>query len=101
MDCTFSEDQLLFQDSVREFLLNEVTPERLRSLWETDTGRDPALWRQLAEMGLTGLTVPEAQGGLGMNAVDFVLLAQACGQVALPDNLIETALVAVPLLAAL
>lgn len=101
MDFTFSEDQLLFQDSVREFLLNEVTPERLRGLWETDTGRDPALWAQLAELGLTGLTVPEAQGGLGMNAVDFVLLAQACGLVALPDNLIETVLVAVPLLAAL
>ncbi|MDP5063525.1 MAG: acyl-CoA/acyl-ACP dehydrogenase [Haliea sp.] len=98
MDFTFSEDQLLFQDSVRGFLVNEITPERLRAGWDTDTGRDPALWQQLAEMGLTGLTVPEEHGGLGMDAVDFVLLAQECGYVALPEPLVNHALVAVPLL---
>ncbi|MBM69866.1 MAG: acyl-CoA dehydrogenase [Haliea sp.] len=98
MDFTFSEDQLLFQDSVRGFLVNEITPERLRAGWDTDTGRDPALWQQLAELGLTALTVPEEHGGLGMNAVDFVLLAQECGYVALPEPLVNHALVAVPLL---
>jgi len=98
MDFTFTDDQLLFQDSVRDFLLNEVTPARVRALWETETGRDDALWRQLAELGLTGLTVPEEHGGLGMSELDFVLLAQECGYVALPEPLVLTALVAVPLL---
>lgn len=98
MDFTFSEDQLLFRESVRDFLVNEVTPERIRAGWETETGRDEALWRQLAELGLTGMTVPEAHGGLGMDEVDFVLLAQECGYVALPEPLVHTALVAVPLL---
>ncbi len=101
MDFTFSEDQLLFQQSVREFLVNEVTTESIRALWDTKTGRSDELWQQLAGMGLTGLTVPEAFGGLGMTAVDFVLLAQECGYVALPENLVDTVLVAVPLLAAL
>ena len=98
MDFTFTEDQLLFQDSVRDFLVNEVTPERIRASWETESGRDPALWAQLAELGLTGMTVPEAHGGLGMSALDFVLLAQECGYVALPEPLVHTALVAVPIL---
>lgn len=98
MNFTFTEDQLLFQDSVRDFLTSEVTPERIRAAWETDSGRDDALWSQLAELGLTGITVPEAAGGLGMDAVDFVLLAQECGYVALPEPLVNTALVAVPLL---
>ena len=31
MDFTFTEDQLLFQESVRDFLVNEVTPERIRA----------------------------------------------------------------------
>ena len=31
MNFTFSEDQLLFRDSVRDFLVNEVTPERIRA----------------------------------------------------------------------
>lgn len=98
MDFTFTEDQLLFQDSVRDFLVNEVTPERIRASWETESGRDPALWGQLAELGLTGITVPEEHGGLGMTVLDFVLLARECGYVALPEPLVHSSLVAVPLL---
>lgn len=101
MDFTFSEDQLLFQEEVKKFLVNEVTPEKIRALWETDSGRSNELWQALAGMGLTGLTVPEEFGGMGMNAVDFVLLAEACGFVALPEPLVETVLVAVPLINAL
>ncbi|WP_116367420.1 acyl-CoA dehydrogenase family protein [Parahaliea mediterranea] len=101
MDFTFSEDQLLFRDSVRDFLVNEVTPERIRGIWESDSGRDDGLWQQLAEMGLTGITVPEAHGGLGMDELDFVLLAQECGYVALPEPLVNTALVAVPVISQL
>jgi alkylation response protein AidB-like acyl-CoA dehydrogenase len=98
MDFTFTEDQLLFHSSVRDFLVAEVTPERIRASWDSDTGRDSALWQQLTGMGLVGLTVPEEHGGLGMTELDFVLLAQECGYVALPEPLVHTALVAVPLL---
>ncbi|MFB0950001.1 MAG: acyl-CoA dehydrogenase family protein, partial [Halioglobus sp.] len=56
MDFTFSEDQLLFQESVRDFLVNEVTAERIRASWESDSGREDVLWNQLAELGLTGMT---------------------------------------------
>ncbi len=98
MDFTFTEDQLLFQESVHDFLVSEITPEKIRGLWETESGRSAELWSQLAEMGLTGITVPEAHGGLGMSALDFVLLAQECGYVALPAPLVHTAMVSVPLL---
>jgi len=98
MDFTFTEDQLLFQESVRDFLVNEVTPERIRAAWESETGREEGLWAQLTELGLVGMTVPEEFGGLGMSELDFVLLAQECGYVALPEPLVHTALVAVPLL---
>ena len=36
MDFTFSDDQLLFQQSVRDFLTREVTPDTLRRCWESD-----------------------------------------------------------------
>ncbi len=98
MDFTFTADQLLFQESVRDFLVNEVTPQRIRASWDTDSGRDTALWCQLAELGLTGVTVAEEFGGLGMTELDFVLLAQECGYVALPEPLVHTVLVAVPML---
>ncbi|CAH0991263.1 Acyl-CoA dehydrogenase [Sinobacterium norvegicum] len=99
MDFTFNEDQLLFQEGVRDFLTNEITPEKVRELWQTETGRSDALWGQLTELGLTGLTVPEDFGGMGMDELDFVLLAQECGYVALPEPLVQTVLVAVPTLA--
>jgi alkylation response protein AidB-like acyl-CoA dehydrogenase len=98
MDFSFSEDQRLFQESVRDFLSSEVTPATIRAGWETGTARSDVLWRQLAEIGLTGITVPEDHGGLGMDEVDFVLLAEQCGYAALPEPLIDTVLVGVPLL---
>ncbi|MBK8676490.1 MAG: acyl-CoA/acyl-ACP dehydrogenase [Cellvibrionales bacterium] len=101
MDFTFSEDQLLFQEEVKKFLVNEVTPEHIRARWETESGRNEEVWQAMAGMGLTGLTVPEEFGGMGMNAVDFVLLAEACGFVALPESLVDTVLVAVPMINAL
>ncbi|MDZ7782715.1 MAG: acyl-CoA dehydrogenase family protein [Halioglobus sp.] len=45
--------------------------------------------------------MPEAHGGLGMSEEDFVLLAEECGYVALPEPLVHTALVAVPLMTAI
>ena len=98
MNFEFTEDQLLFRDSVREFLRAEITPGRVRETWATDSGRSEAVWQQLVELGLVGMTVPEDLGGLGMSELDFVLLAEECGYVALQEPLVHTALVAVPLL---
>lgn len=100
MDFRFTEDQKLFQQTVREFLVAEVTPARIRASWETETGRSDPLWAQLAELGLTGITVPEEHGGLGMNELDFVLLAEEIGYVALPEPLIDTVLLGAPCLLA-
>ncbi len=61
MDFTFTEDQLLFQASVHDFLTAEVTPERMRAGWEIERGRDPALWQQLADTGPDG---PDGAGGV-------------------------------------
>lgn len=101
MNFSFSEDQLLFRDSVRDFLANEVTPDFIRSLWETESGRSSTLWSQLAELGLTGMLVKEEHGGLGMNEEDFILIAEECGRAALPEPLVDNAMIAVPLLQAL
>ena len=98
MDFTFTEDQLMFHDSVKAFLTNEVTPERIRELWTLESGRSDDLWKQLAELGLTSMTVPEAFGGLGMSELDFILMAEECGYVALPEPLVQNVMVGVPLL---
>lgn len=101
MDFTFTDDQLLFCDNVKDFLQHEVTPENVRKSWELETGRSPELWQKLVDLGLTAMLVPEKFGGLGMSELDFVLIAQECGRVALQEPLVETAMVGVPLLASL
>ena len=98
MDFRFTEDQQLLAEGARDFLRAEVTPDRIRAAWSSETGRDEALWKQLAELGLTGLLVPEAHGGLGLGEVDFVAIAEACGHVALPEPLIDTALIGAAML---
>ena len=101
MDFQFSEDQLLLQKTVRDFLSAECTPEVLRGLWDSETGRSPALWGQLAEMGLMALMAPDAAGGMGMDERDFVLVLEETGRAALAEPVVSTAAVAVPLLASL
>lgn len=94
----FTDDQRALQEGVHEFLEAECTPQHLRALWETPSGRSPEFWEQLAQLGVLGLMVPEAHGGMGLDEVDFVLLLEEMGRVALPEPVISTATVAAPLL---
>ncbi len=98
MRFAFTEDQQLLQQTVHEFLQAECTAERVRGFWATETGRSPELWSQLAEMGVTGLLVPEEFGGLGMNDIDMVLLMEEVGRAGLAEPLISTAAIAAPLI---
>ncbi|MFZ2872787.1 acyl-CoA dehydrogenase family protein [Zavarzinia sp.] len=98
MKFAFTEDQLLFRDTVRDFLAAECGPAQVREIAAGD-GRSPARWTKLVEMGLTGLTVPEAQGGLGLSLVDGVLIAEEAGRAALPEPLVDQIAIAAPLLA--
>ena len=81
--------------------MTEAAPEMLREIWETDAGRSPELRSRMAAQGLTSVSVPEAEGGLGLGDVDWVLLTQELGYYAIPDSLSDTAYVAVGLLAGL
>src|ERR1700712_4745300 len=99
MRFAFTDDQLLFRDAVSDLLAKQCPPEQVRQAWDNHDGRLPDVWRALGEMGVLGLTVPEAHGGLGLTDLDLVLLLEETGRVALPDPIVETVAVAAPLLA--
>lgn len=101
MDFAFTEDQLAITGAARDMLVETCTPADLRRLLDSGQPRDEARWTTVCEMGLPGLLVPEAAGGLGLAPVDFVGIAEAAGYVALPEPLVELAGVAAPLLAGL
>ncbi|MBR1456443.1 MAG: acyl-CoA dehydrogenase family protein [Oscillospiraceae bacterium] len=68
---TFTEEQLMIRDTVREFAEKEVLP-RAAALDETG-GFPHESMQSLTEMGITGLNVPEEYGGAGLD--DEVLKA--------------------------
>jgi len=84
MDFGLSEEQELLQETIRGFAQNECPTTRLRELFDEGSGHDPALWTALAEMGVTGLIVPEEDGGAGMELLDLALVAEILGETALP-----------------
>ena len=98
MEFAFGEQQLEFRAQLRAFADKECTPADLRAAWESTLGWSPARWKSLAEMGVVGLTVPEAYGGLGMDEVDLVLLLEESGRAGLPEPLLETTALGAPLL---
>jgi alkylation response protein AidB-like acyl-CoA dehydrogenase len=95
----FTDEQRLFQKSMRELCERECPPSQVRAAWAGDTGRSRERWAKLAELGVLGLAAPVEAGGLGGGALDWVLVLEEAGRAALPEPLLETAVVGVPLLA--
>src|SRR5690242_21379227 len=77
MDFEFSADQELLRETVRRFLAERapVTPY-VRSMLDDTRGTTDAVWRGLADLGVTGLLVPEAHGGAGMGMVDAAVVLE-------------------------
>jgi alkylation response protein AidB-like acyl-CoA dehydrogenase len=96
MRFAFSEEQLEFAQATRDLLAKECTPAHLRAAWSNATGRSEGAWSALVEMGVTGVLIPESSGGLGLTEVDLVLLLEETGRCALPEPIVDTALVAAP-----
>jgi alkylation response protein AidB-like acyl-CoA dehydrogenase len=71
MDFSLSEEQSLLRDSLREFVLREVSPEA-GELERASLFPGRAV-RRLAEMGLLGMSIPEAYGGAGLDTLGVAL----------------------------
>lgn len=101
MRFALSDDQAAFRDAVRDLLAKECTPAVVRAAWDVPAGQlDRGVWDSLDAMGVLALLVPEADGGLGLDETYLVPILEECGRVALPHPIVETAMVAAPLLGA-
>ncbi len=96
-----SEDQRALQSTLRGFLADQLPPAALRAALETQVGYSPELHARLAgELGLTGLTIPEEFGGLGMSQAEASVVHAEFGRALYPGPFLATALAARVLLAA-
>ncbi|MEY2398472.1 MAG: hypothetical protein QOJ00_1646 [Actinomycetota bacterium] len=101
MNFALSDDQIAFRDAARELFAKEMTPAAVRAAWDAPAGElDRGVWNSLDAMGVLSLLVPEADGGLGLDETFLVPVLEEAGRVALPHPLVETAMVAAPMVGA-
>ncbi len=79
MDFDFSDDQEQLRDAVRKWVDKGYTFERRRAIVAAG-GFDRAVYGELAELGLTALTVPEQHDGMGQGAIDAMVVAEELGR---------------------
>lgn len=80
MDFTLSEDQAMIRDAARDFLSEASDSTGVRAAMATETGFDPEVWQQIAELGWCGISVPEAHDGLGLGQVELALVGEQMGE---------------------
>ena len=74
MDLALTEEQLLLQKSVREFAELEVKPRARENDEACHFPRD--LFAKAAELGLTGVALPEAEGGAGFDHISYTIVIE-------------------------
>jgi alkylation response protein AidB-like acyl-CoA dehydrogenase len=79
MDFNFSDEQDQLRDAVHRWV-DKAYPFTRRRATEKAGGFDRAAWTELAELGLCGLYVPEAQGGMGMGPVEAMVVMEELGR---------------------
>ena len=79
MDFDFSDEQDQLRDAVRKWVDKAYTFDRRRSI-ASDGGFSVGAYREIAELGLCGLYVPEAMGGLGMGPVEGMVVMEELGR---------------------
>jgi alkylation response protein AidB-like acyl-CoA dehydrogenase len=90
----YDEDHALLREGARRWLGERVTPAELRRLSSDPRGDRADWWKEIAELGWTGLIVPEPCGGAGLGAVHLAVLAEETGRRLLPSPLLPTLLAA-------
>ncbi|MEU9324013.1 acyl-CoA dehydrogenase family protein [Streptomyces canus] len=102
MDARFTAEQDEIRRALRELLRRRCGPEESRRAVDTPAGYDPALWTALAEqLGLPGLALPEAYGGVGCSVTELALACEETGRVLAATPLLSTAVLVAPLVLAL
>ncbi|KQW37876.1 acyl-CoA dehydrogenase family protein [Rhizobacter sp. Root404] len=97
MDFDFNDDQEMLRDTVRKWVDKAYTFERRRGIVK-EGGYSPAAWKELGELGLLGLYVSEANGGMGFGPVDAMVVMEELGRGIVMEPFAAVSLVATSLL---
>jgi alkylation response protein AidB-like acyl-CoA dehydrogenase len=91
-----TDDQKMLQETAASFLSEEGAISKQLRHWREIGCKDGfghGLWKQFAELGLTGICIPESQGGLGLGATETALMLEEIGRNLTPSPFLTTAVV--------
>ena len=90
MDLGLTETQQMLKTSAREFLLRECPITLVREMEEESRGYTDELWRQIVNLGWTGVPFPEQYGGTGGDFLDLAVLLEEMGRALVPGPYFST-----------
>lgn len=96
MALVLNEEQTMLRDSARDFLAGQAPVSQLRALRDNADadGFSRPLWAQFAQMGFTGVLVPETHGGLGLGHVEAGVVMEQVGHHLSASPLLASGIVA-------
>jgi alkylation response protein AidB-like acyl-CoA dehydrogenase len=102
MAMILNDEQSMLRESTRNFMKTEAPVSHLRKFRDMNCkdGFSHGLWKQFAEMGFTGMLVPENDGGLGMGHVEAGIVLEEIGRNLTPSPFLTTSVAAVEALKA-
>jgi alkylation response protein AidB-like acyl-CoA dehydrogenase len=103
MNFILNEEQQMLADTVARFVQTEYDFEarrkRVATAADAAPGYDDVMWSQLAELGLFGLNVPEAFGGIGAGPVETMIVMEGLGRGLVREPFLTTGVIAARLIA--
>ena len=97
MDVLLTDEEMMVSSTAREFLEGECSTALVRKIEEDLKGYAPELWAKAAEMGWTGMCLPDAFGGQELPLVYLGLVMQEVGRALAPIPLLSTAVASIAL----
>ena len=94
MDFEFTSEQTQLADVVRRFVEKDYDFETRKKIVASQSGTSDAVWKQLVDLGLTALPIPEQHGGFGGSAIDLLLVMQELGRGLVAEPYLATILAA-------
>jgi alkylation response protein AidB-like acyl-CoA dehydrogenase len=96
MALVLTEEQSMLRDSARGLISDKAPVSHLRRLRDAKdaTGFSRDLWKTFAEMGFSGLLVPEDFGGSGLGCVEAGVVMEEIGRNLMPSPFLSTAVLA-------
>ncbi len=85
MNLDFSEEQEMLREMVRSLCTEHAGVDVVRAMEDDPKGYPADLWKQLGEVELLGILIPEEFGGAGMNMLDAAVVYEELGRSLAPS----------------